>query len=111
ERAVEDLSDLFRAALGDDAAARGTLGEELELVRRYLDIEKLRLGDRLQVVLDVEALPMTLPMPRLLLQPLVENAVYHGVQQMPDGGTVSVHGRRADGDMVELRIANPCPAP
>ena len=108
ERAVEDLSDLFRAALGDDAAARGTLGEELELVRRYLDIEKLRLGDRLQVVLDVEALPMTLPMPRLLLQPLVENAVYHGVQQMPDGGTVTLTGRSRDG-VVEITIRNPCP--
>ena len=110
ERAVEDLSDLFRAALGDDAAARGTLGEELELVRRYLDIEKLRLGERLRVELDVEALPMELPMPRLLLQPLVENAVYHGVQQMPDGGTVTVRGRRGAGH-VEIEISNPCPPP
>jgi len=108
ERAVEDLADLFRAALGDDATARGTLGEELELVRRYLDIEKLRLGERLRTQLDVDALPMNLPMPRLLLQPLVENAVYHGVQQMPDGGTVAIRGRRV-GDAVEIQIRNPCP--
>jgi two-component system sensor histidine kinase AlgZ len=108
ERAVEDLCDLFRAALGDDAAARGTLGEELDLVRRYLDIEKLRLGERLQVQLDVEALPMDLSMPRLLLQPLVENAVYHGVQQMPDGGTVTLSGR-STGGAVEITIRNPCP--
>ena len=108
ERAIEDLSDLFRAALGGDAMARGTLGEELELVRRYLDIEKLRLGERLRVQLDVDDLPPDLPMPRLLLQPLVENAVYHGIQQLPDGGTVSLRGRRVDG-AIELTISNPCP--
>jgi len=108
ERAIEDLSDLFRAALGGDTSARGTLGEELELVRRYLDIEKLRLGERLKVELDVDALPDDLPMPRLLLQPLVENAVYHGIQQLPDGGVVSLRGRRRDG-VVELTISNPCP--
>jgi len=109
ERAIEDLSDLFRAALGD-AGARSTLGEELELVRRYLDIEKLRLGERLRVEFDVDALPADLPLPRLLLQPLVENAVYHGIQQLPDGGTVSLRGRR-DGDAIELTISNPCPVP
>jgi two-component system sensor histidine kinase AlgZ len=108
ERAIEDLSDLFRAALGGDASARGTLGEELELVRRYLDIEKLRLGDRLHVELDIDDLPDDLAMPRLLLQPLVENAVYHGIQQLPDGGTVSLRGRRSNG-AVELTISNPCP--
>jgi len=110
ERAVEDLSDLFRAALGDDSAARGTLGEEFELVRRYVSIETLRLGDRLRTELDIESLPMNLSMPRLLLQPLVENAVYHGVQQMPEGGTVTISGRRANG-MVEIVIRNPCPPP
>jgi two-component system, LytTR family, sensor histidine kinase AlgZ len=107
ERAVENLSDLFRAALGNDAA-RSTLGEELELVRRYLDIEKLRLGERLRVEMDVAGLPADLPMPPLLLQPLVENAVYHGIQQLPEGGTVAIHGRRADG-IVEITIRNPRP--
>jgi two-component system, LytTR family, sensor histidine kinase AlgZ len=107
ERAVEDLSDLFRAALGNDTA-RSTLGEELDLVRRYLDIEKLRLGERLRVEMDVAALPVDMPMPALLLQPLVENAVYHGIQQLPDGGTVTIRGSRADG-MVEIAIRNPCP--
>ena len=108
ERAVEDLSDLFRAALSDDGDARGNLGEELELVRRYLDIEKLRLGDRLQVRLDVDTLPADLPMPRLLLQPLVENAVYHGIQQLPEGGTVAIDGKYVDG-AIEIAIRNPCP--
>jgi two-component system sensor histidine kinase AlgZ len=107
ERAVENLSDLFRAALGNDTA-RSTLGEELDLVRRYLDIEKLRLGERLRVEWDVADLPADLPMPALLLQPLVENAVYHGVQQLPEGGTVAILGRR-EGGAVEIVIRNPRP--
>jgi two-component system sensor histidine kinase AlgZ len=107
ERAVENLSDLFRAALGNDAAP-STLGEELDLVRRYLDIEKLRLGARLRVEMDVAALPANMPLPALLLQPLVENAVYHGIQQLTDGGTVTIRGRRVD-DAVEIAIHNPRP--
>ncbi len=107
ERAVENLSDLFRAALGNDTA-RSTLGEELDLVQRYLDIEKLRLGERLRVDLDVADLPGDLPMPPLLLQPLVENAVYHGIQQLPAGGTVEIRGRRLDG-AIEIVIRNPRP--
>jgi two-component system sensor histidine kinase AlgZ len=107
ERAVENLSDLFRAALGDDSA-RSTLGAELDLVRRYLDLEKLRLGERLHVDMAVDDLPPDLPLPSLLLQPLVENAVYHGIQQLPEGGTVSIHGRRESG-RIQIAIRNPCP--
>jgi len=109
EAAVEDLSDLFRAALGRDDA-RSTLGEELDLARGYLRIEQLRLGDRLSVDWQVDGLPRDLELPSLLLQPLVENAVYHGIQPLPAGGTVSVHGR-VDGDLVEIRVVNPCPPP
>jgi two-component system sensor histidine kinase AlgZ len=108
ERAIEDLADLFRAALGNDAA-QSTLGEELDLVRRYLDIEKLRLGDRLRVDWDIDAVPLTQPIPALLLQPLIENAVYHGIQQLPDGGTISVRGVRAEG-RIEIAIRNPRPS-
>jgi two-component system sensor histidine kinase AlgZ len=79
ERTVEDLSELFRAALGADDG-HGTLGDELDLVGRYLDIERLRLGDRLRVEIDVDGAPRTFRLPRLLLQPLVENAIYHGIQ-------------------------------
>jgi two-component system sensor histidine kinase AlgZ len=109
ERAVEDLSDLFRAALGRDAAL-STLGAELDLMRQYLDIEKLRLGERLRVDMAVDDLPADLPIPALLLQPLVENAIYHGIQQLPEGGTVSVRGRR-EADAVVLEIRNPQPPP
>ena len=108
ENAIENLSDLFRAALGNDEA-QSTLGEELELVRRYLDIEKLRLGERLRVDWDIDAVPLAQPIPSLLLQPLIENAVYHGIQQLPDGGTITVHGLRAAGQ-IEIAIRNPRPA-
>ena len=107
ERTVEDLAELFRAALGHDDAL-GTLGEELDLVERYLDIERLRLGERLRTDIDVATLPRDLPLPRLLLQPLVENAVYHGIQPLPQGGTLSIHGRR-DGGCIEIVFANPLP--
>ena len=109
ERVVEDLSDLFRAALsgnGGDA----TLDEELQLCRRYLDIEMLRLGPRLgidwQIASDV---PLDLPMPRLLLQPLLENAVLHGISRLPQGGTIELKVR-ADASTVQLEIRNPSPA-
>ena len=107
ERVVEDLSDLFRAALGNDAAL-STLGAELDLMRQYLDIEKLRLGERLRVDMMVDDLPADLPIPALLLQPLAENAIYHGIQQLPEGGTVTVHGRR-EANAVVLEIRNPQP--
>ncbi|MBX3691189.1 MAG: histidine kinase [Dokdonella sp.] len=107
ERTVEDLSDLFRAALG---AREGfsTLGEELDLVGHYLRIEGLRLGERLKVDSRVEALPRALALPPLLLQPLVENAVYHGIQRLPEGGTVAIEGINR-GDAVEIIVRNPCP--
>ncbi|HEY6543370.1 MAG TPA: histidine kinase [Dokdonella sp.] len=108
ERAVEDLSDLFRAALGADDRP-GTLGGELDLIARYLDIERLRLGERLRVETDLDALPRAMPLPPLLLQPLVENAVYHGVQPLAQGGVVELRGRRADG-YVEFSVRNPRPA-
>jgi len=106
ENAAENLSDLFRAALGADNTP-STLGHELELVRHYLEIEQLRLGDRLRVEFDVAALPDDLHVPALLLQPLIENAVYHGIEQMT-GGTISIRGTRADG-MIRIDIRNPRP--
>jgi two-component system sensor histidine kinase AlgZ len=107
ERTVEDLSELFRASLGagDEPS---TLGAELGLIDRYLAIEQLRLGDRLKVERDLAGLPDDLEMPALLLQPLVENAVYHGIQPHREGGTLRIAGRRA-GDSVEIEIANPLP--
>jgi two-component system sensor histidine kinase AlgZ len=107
ERTVEDLADLFRAALGS-AGTPGTLGEELDLMDHYLRIEKLRLGDRLRVEIESDDLPRDVPLPRLLLQPLVENAIYHGVQPLAEGGTVRITGRHLPG-RVEITIRNPLP--
>lgn len=107
ERTVEDLSELFRAALGAEDKP-STLGAELGLIDRYLAIEQLRLGDRLKVERDLDALPLDLEMPSLLLQPLVENAVYHGIQTRREGGTLRIAGRQTK-DKVEIEIDNPQP--
>lgn len=107
ERTVEDLSELFRAALGADDKP-STLGRELDLVDRYLAIEQLRLGDRLRVERDHVGLPAAMEVPALLLQPLVENAVLHGIQPRRDGGTVRITGRR-DSNGVVIEIGNPLP--
>lgn len=107
ERTVENLSELFRAALGSDS--RSTLGEELALVDCYLAIEGWRLGERLRVKRDTGSLPSAMPMPRLFLQPLVENAIHHGIQTCREGGVIRLAGH-ASKDAVEMSISNPLPA-
>ena len=110
ERAVEDLSELFRAALG---AGQGdsTLGEEIYLAERYLAIEKLRLGERLHVDWQVaEDAPMDLRMPRLVLQPLLENAVLHGIAPLARGGEIAI-AIGVMGKRLQLQVRNPAPAP
>lgn len=110
ERAVLDLSDLFRAAL-DAGETNSSLTEEVELAERYLAIESLRLGERLSIAWrKQEPLPWTLPMPRLTLQPLVENAVLHGISRLPEGGRVEIELAAADG-LLRLRVRNPAPRP
>lgn len=105
EAAVEDLADLFRANLRD---ARGhiPLKDELEIARIYQRIEQLRLGERLKVDWQVEPLPMQALVPCLLIQPLLENAVYHGIEPQPDGGTVRIVGE-FDGEYIKLAVSNP----
>jgi two-component system sensor histidine kinase AlgZ len=110
ERVVEDLSDLFRQSLSSDHT-QVPMTEELELCRRFARIEALRLGSRLQVEWAVEALPPQLRIPRFTLQPLLENAIYHGVQPLPEGGVVQV-SVRCDGATCSLNVVNPvAPAP
>jgi two-component system sensor histidine kinase AlgZ len=105
EEAVEDLADLFRATLRDSHSPL-RLKEELELSRIYQRIEALRLGERLSVVWDVAELPMRAFVPGLTVQPLLENAIYHGIEPLPDGGTVTVAGRVVDGE-IEISVTNP----
>jgi two-component system sensor histidine kinase AlgZ len=106
ERVVEDLSELFRVALR--AGATTTLGDELTLVRRYVDIERLRLGDRLEYHEAIDDAPLALTMPALLLQPLVENAILHGIQKIEAGGRVDLE-IRALGGRLTITIRNPVP--
>jgi two-component system sensor histidine kinase AlgZ len=105
EEAVEDLADLFRATLRDSHSPL-RLKEELELTRIYQRIEALRLGDRLHVTWDVAELPMRALVPGLTIQPLLENAIYHGIEPLERGGTVTVSGRVA-GSEIEIVVANP----
>lgn len=105
ERAVEDLSDLFRAALKHSAELQ-TLDNELELIERYLSIEKLRLGERLRVKIEVEPEARNAKLPGMVLQPLVENAVYHGIQPREDGGTVTLTAR-IQGAELRICVRNP----
>ncbi len=92
EETIHDLSDLFRASLSD-AKDLTTLEQELDLARGYLRIEAQRLGGRLEVKWDLEELPMDARMPALILQPLLENAVYHGIEPSPSVGTIEIVGR------------------
>ena len=112
ENMVADLADLFRVAL-ERRQRMATLSEELELTRAYLNIEQVRLGDRLQVDWAIAPGTETVPVPLLSLHPLAENAVHHGVGQIDSGGTVriaarltSVHGHPG----LELTVENPVPA-
>lgn len=104
ESAVQDLADLFRANLSEKRNTI-TLAEELEVARIYQRIEELRLGERLRVEWNISQLPMQALVPGLLLQPLLENAIYHGVEPQPDGGVVSVTGELAGG-LVTVVVRN-----
>jgi two-component system sensor histidine kinase AlgZ len=107
EEAVQDLADLFRANLNEQRSSI-TLKEELEVARIYQRIEQLRLGERLHVIWDVADLPMRAQVPGLLMQPLLENAIYHGIEPRTGGGIVTVSGA-LDGDTIGLTVRNPLP--
>lgn len=106
ERLLLDLSDLFRAALSQRDTLR--LEEDLSLAHRYLEIEQLRLGDRLRLRWEVpEALP-PLSIPTLSVQPLAENAIRHGIEPSTSGGEVSVRVETVDGHL-QISVANTLP--
>ncbi|MCV6638168.1 histidine kinase [Candidatus Albibeggiatoa sp. nov. NOAA] len=105
EQAVEDLSELFRASLGD-AREKVALEEELDLCIQYLRIEGLRLDERLQVQWKIDRVPQDALIPRLSIQPLLENAIYYGIQPLPEGGMIEITGL-FDGKQIQLDIENP----
>jgi two-component system sensor histidine kinase AlgZ len=104
EKAVEDLSDLFRASLNDQNFH--TLEDEIALTRSYLDIEKLRIGDRLRIEWSIDENVKNAEIPTLSLQPLAENAIYHGIEPSPDGGVIAISARRSDNRLI-LAVCNP----
>jgi len=105
EQAIEDLADLFRLSL-QESQNRLTLAEEFDICRRYLRTEGLRLGERLRVEWQVDTLPEDACVPALLIQPLLENAVYHGIEPLPGGGCIAIRGERK-GNRLSVIIENP----
>lgn len=105
EAALEDMADLFRVLMADNRNL-APLEKEVELCRQYLALENLRLGDRLRIEWHVDKMPRDALVPPLVLQPLLENAVYHGIEPSIEPGVVSVnifHVR----DQVHMVLRNP----
>ena len=90
ETALEDMADLFRVLMRDNRDL-APLADEVELCREYLELEKLRLGDRLEVEWHLNSMPADALVPPLFLQPLVENAIYHGIEPSTVPGVVSIN--------------------
>ena len=107
EALLEDLSDLFRHALMDQGEAV-TLADEVALAQRYLAIEEVRFGDRLKIEWAIDPAASGARLPPLLLQPLVENAVRHGVEPSADGATVRV-STQMRGSTVVIKVTNTVP--
>jgi two-component system sensor histidine kinase AlgZ len=105
ERTVEDLSGILRSTLARDGRAIWTLDEELALVRAYIGVEQRRLGDRLTVSWRIMPNVLRTPVPVLSLQPLVENAIVHGIAARIDGGAVSIVAEEAF-DGVRVAVEN-----
>ena len=108
ETMLEDLSDLFRHALVDQGES-ATLDDEIELARRYLAIEQVRFAERLTLEWSLDPLAGRATLPPLLLQPLVENAVRHGVEPSDSGATVRISTKRR-GSVVVIKVTNTVPA-
>jgi two-component system sensor histidine kinase AlgZ len=105
EGALEDLADLFRVLMADNSALT-PLSKEIDIARQYLAIEQLRLGERLRVAWRVDRMPADALVPALLLQPLVENAVYHGIEPLEEGGEIAIEvGGTAE--VLLIRLTNP----
>ena len=106
ETALEELAELFRVLMRDPRDLL-PLADEIALCRQYLDLEKLRLGDRLKVEWEVLDVPSDLEVPPLMLQPLLENAIYHGIEPAAEGGTIRIRFARTRDELL-IELANPC---
>ncbi|MFV2004265.1 MAG: sensor histidine kinase [Gammaproteobacteria bacterium] len=104
EQAIEDLSDLFRASLSEKNM--NPLRDEIELTKSYLAIESLRMGDRLQVEWQIDDNLLDTEVPSLCLQPLAENAIYHGIEPIEKGGKILISALQID-NKLKLSVSNP----
>jgi len=107
EQSVEDLADLFRASLLEPTELY-KIADEWNLCQHYLRIERHRLGDRLDVEWDIDSLPNNALVPPLSLQPLLENSIYHGIERLPEGGTINICGKFEDEKLIII-FSNPIP--
>jgi two-component system, LytTR family, sensor kinase len=108
ERLIVRLGELLRQVLQGSTRHEVSLAEELEFIRGYVDIEQMRLGGRLRVSWDIEPAALESRVPSLVLQPLVENAIQHGVAAAAQGGTLDVSARR-DGEFLCLEVRDDGP--
>jgi sensor histidine kinase YesM len=99
DRMITQLSDLLRHALESTDAQEIPLEQELDFLKQYLEIEQTRFGDRLTVQLDIAPNTLGALVPNLMLQPLVENAIQHGIQPRAKPGKITLHARHADGSL------------
>jgi two-component system, LytTR family, sensor histidine kinase AlgZ len=107
ERALEDLADLFRVLMADNRTL-APLSKEVELARQYLALEELRLSERLRLRWRIDTMPGDALVPPLILQPLVENAVYHGIEPSEQGGEIEIYVG-LEGGQVVMELKNPFP--
>jgi two-component system sensor histidine kinase AlgZ len=105
EVALQDMADLFRVLMRDNRDL-APLADELELCRQYLELEQLRLGERLTVDWNLKSMPADALVPPLVLQPLLENAVYHGIEPSSEPGIVSINVFLTRGE-VHMILRNP----
>lgn len=105
ETALEDMADLFRVLMADNRELV-PLAQEIGLCRQYLALEKLRLEDRLKIEWQIDDMPPDALIPPLVLQPLLENAVYHGIEPLPEGGTITIR-IYTKGKDVHVILSNP----
>lgn len=108
ETALEDMADLFRVLMADNRDLV-PLAQEIALCRQYLALEKLRLDERLNILWQIDNVPPDALIPPLVLQPLLENAVYHGIEPLPEGGSIKIHIFTSQNE-VHLKLSNPFPA-
>lgn len=108
ETALEDMADLFRVLMADNRELV-PLAQEIALCRQYLALEKLRLNERLNIQWQIDNMPPDAMIPPLILQPLLENAVYHGIEPLAGGGTITIQIYSKLNE-IHLILKNPCSA-